>query len=399
MLSSQEVIALFDKYVIPNYRRYPVALVRGEGSYVWDAEGRRYLDLFPGWGCSLLGHCPPRVVEAVRRQVGELIHVPNTWYLEAQGRLAQALAERAFEGAQCFFCNSGAEAVEAALKLARAYGRAQGDGRCYRVITCENSFHGRTFGALSATGQPKYQAGFEPLVPGFSYVPYGDADAVEVALDEETAAVLVEPIQGEGGVRLPPVGYLRRLQELCRRRGVLLMLDEVQTGVGRTGYWFAFQREGIVPDAVTLAKGMAGGIACGCLIARREVAQLLRPGMHASTFGGNPVAATAALATLETIEQENLLENARRLEGFFRQRLAAFQQECDLIREVRICGAMIGIELTVDGTPVVEACWKRGVLVNCTSGNVIRLLPALNLTLEQAEEGCEVLCQAIQEAA
>ncbi len=394
MPGSDEIIALFDRYVIPNYRRYPVVLVRGEGSYVWDADGRRYLDLFPGWGCGLLGHCPPRVVEAVRRQVGELIHVPNTWYMEPQGRLAQALAERAFDGAQCFFCNSGAEAVEAALKLARAYGRSRGANR-YKIITCEQSFHGRTFGALTATGQPKYHQGFEPLVPGFRYVPYGDVDAVRAAIDDETAAVLVEPIQGEGGVRVPPDGYLRALRALCDETGVLLILDEVQTGLGRTGKWFAFQWEDVVPDAITLAKGLAGGVACGALIARSEVAAALQPGTHASTFGGNPIACAAALATIETIEEENLLDHVGRLADYFRSRLEALCEQCEVVKEVRIRGVMIGVELYVDGSPVVEECFRRRVLINCTAGTVIRLLPALNLSEEQAEEGCEVLCEAI----
>lgn len=394
MAATDEIIALFERFVIPNYRRYPVVLVRGEGSYVWDADGRRYLDLFPGWGCGLLGHCPPRVVSAVQEQVARLIHVPNTWYMEPQGRLAEALATRAFEGAQCFFCNSGAEAVEAALKLARAYGRSQGGNR-YKIITCENSFHGRTFGALSATGQPKYHQGFEPLVPGFHYVPYGDADAVRAAVDEETAAVLVEPIQGEGGVRVPPEGYLQQLRAICDEAGVLLILDEVQTGLGRTGKWFAFQWEDIVPDVVTLAKGMAGGVACGAVIARSDIAAALKPGMHASTFGGNPIASAAALATIETIEQENLLAHVQRLAELFRERLEPLSANSEVVKEVRVRGGMVGIELYVDGTPVVEECFRQGVLINCTAGTVLRLLPALNLTEEQAREGCDVLCEAI----
>ncbi len=397
MASSAEIIELFNRYVIPNYRRYPVALVRGEGSYVWDAEGNRYLDLFPGWGCNLLGHCPPRVVEAVQRQVAQLIHVPNTWYMEPQGRFAEALATRAFPDATCFFCNSGAEAVEAALKLARAYGRTRGNR--YKIISCEGSFHGRTFGALTATGQAKYHEGFEPLVPGFTYVPFGDTEAVRDAIDEETAAVLVEPIQGEGGVRIPPAGYLGELRQICDETGVLLILDEVQTGGGRTGAWFAFQHEDVAPDIVTLAKGIAGGIACGALLAKRTVAEALKPGMHASTFGGNPIACAAGIATVETIEAEGLLERARELEAFFRERFEALRQETELVIDVRIRGAMVGVELVVDGTTVVEECMRRGVLINCTAGNVVRLLPALNIGREQAEQGCEILCNVIRQLA
>lgn len=395
MPTSAEIIGLFDRYVIPNYRRYPVAIVKGQGSYVWDAEGNRYLDLFPGWGCNLLGHCPPEVVQAVQEQVAQLIHVPNTWYIEPQGRFAEALATRAFPDAVCFFCNSGAEAVEAALKLARAYGRQHGNR--YKFVSCEGSFHGRTFGALTATGQAKYHEGFEPLVPGFTYVPYGDAQAVADALDEETAAVIVEPIQGEGGVRIPPAGYLKELRTICDRAGVLLILDEVQTGTGRTGAWFAFQHEEVVPDMITLAKGLAGGIACGALVARRDVAEVLKPGMHASTFGGNPVACAAGLATVRAIEENNLLAHAARLGEFFRERFERLREETEVVLDVRVKGAMIGVELALDASPVVETCMQQRVLINCTAGNVVRLLPALNLSLEQAEEGCEVVCNAIRQ--
>ncbi|HEU5117410.1 MAG TPA: aminotransferase class III-fold pyridoxal phosphate-dependent enzyme, partial [Isosphaeraceae bacterium] len=296
--SSTETIAQFDRFVIPNYRRYPVCLVRGEGSEIWDAEGNRYLDFFPGWGCNLIGHCPPKVVEAVREQVGLLIHVPNTWYMEAQGAFAQALAERSF-GGQSFFCNSGAEANEAAIKLARAVGHPKGR---FKIITMEHGFHGRTFAALSATAQPKYHQGFEPIVPGFTYVPFDDLGAVEAVIDDQTAAVLVEPIQGEGGVNVPSEGYLPGLRCLCDERGILLMLDEVQTGLGRTGKWFGYQHSAIEPDVLTCAKALAGGVACGVMIARPEHAQALKPGMHASTFGGNPIACRAGLATIETIE-------------------------------------------------------------------------------------------------
>src|ERR1700730_6040203 len=300
MLSSAQTIELFRRYVVGNYTRFPVCLVRGEGSYVWDAEGNRYLDFFPGWGCDSLGHCPPRVVEAVRDQVGKLIHVPNTWYMEAQGQLAEALAERTGWGGQCFFCNSGTEANEAAIKLARLCGKP---GR-YKIVTTINSFHGRTLGALSATGQPKYHQGLEPLLAGFNYVPFGDLDAAAKLIDDETCAILVEPIQGEGGVNLPPDGYLEGLRSLADKHGLLLIFDEVQSGMGRTGRWFAHQHWPVQPDVMTLSKALAGGIACGALVARPEVAEKLKPGTHAATFGGNPVACRAALAMVETIVQE-----------------------------------------------------------------------------------------------
>ncbi len=389
-------MAQFERYVIPNYRRYPVCLVRGEGSRIWDAEGNLYLDFFPGWGCNLIGHCPPRVVEAVREQVGLLIHVPNTWYMEPQGAFAQALSERSF-GGQCFFCNSGAEANEAAIKLARAHGHASGR---YKIITMEHGFHGRTYAALSATAQPKYHAGFEPIVPGFEYVPYNDLEAVAAAMDDQTAAVLVEPIQGEGGVNVPSEGYLPGLRKLCDERSVLLMLDEVQTGLGRTGAWFAYQHSGIVPDVLTCAKALAGGVACGVMIARTEIAETLKPGMHASTFGGNPIACRAGLATIETIEEDGLLERGRAIGERFRGHFEAIRGERpDLIREIRIRGVMIGMELAVDASPVVAACLERRLLINATHGTVIRLLPALNLTDEQIDEGCAILGDVLRNLA
>lgn len=390
--SSAGVIAQFQKYVIGNYTRYPVCLTRGEGSLVWDAEGRRYLDFFPGWGCNLIGHCPPRVVEAVREQVGQLIHVPNTWYTKAQGELAKALSERTDFGGQCFFCNSGAEANEAAIKLARLHG--QPDKR-YKIITTLNSFHGRTMGALSATGQPKYHAGVEPLLAGFKYVPFGDLAAVEKAIDAETIAILVEPIQGEGGINVPPDDYLPGLRRLADERGLLLMFDEVQAGMGRTGKWYAHQHWHVRPDVVTLAKALAGGVAAGAMIARPAIAEKLKPGTHAATFGGNPIACRAALATIETIESEGLLERASWLEGQFRARFVALQSRTSLIREVRAKGSMIGVELSSSGVPVVQKCLERGLLVNCTHHTVIRLLPALNLPEDLLEEGCAILEDAI----
>ena len=298
--------------------------MRGEGSAVWDAEGNRYLDFFPGWGCNLLGHCPPRVVEAVREQVGQLIHVPNTWYTEAQGQLAQALSERTGWGGQCFFCNSGAEANEAAIKLARLNGKP---GR-YKIITMLNSFHGRTFGALSATGQPKYHQGLEPMVAGFSYAPFGDLDAVAKLIDAETCAILVEPIQGEGGDQ-PAAG---RLSRRAARAGRPAQADaDLRRGADRhgpDGPWFAYQHWNVQPDVVTLAKALAGGVACGGLIARPEFAEKLRPGTHAATFGGNPIACAAALATIETIEEDGLLARGVEIGERFRQRFEALRGRC-----------------------------------------------------------------------
>jgi acetylornithine/N-succinyldiaminopimelate aminotransferase len=391
-LSSAETVELFKKYVVPNYTRYPVNLVRGEGSHVWDSEGNRYLDFFPGWGCNLLGHCPQPLVEAVQEQVATLIHVPNTWHMELQGRWAQMLSERSF-GGQAFFCNSGAEANEAAIKLARLHTPKEK----YKIITFEGGFHGRTLAAVTATAQPKYHEGLGPLVAGFQYAPFGDLEAVRRLADDETCAVLVEPIQGEGGIRVAPDGFLEGLRELCDERGMLLMFDEVQAGFGRTGEWFAYQHFGVTPDVMTLAKALCGGIAGAAMLTTREIAPSLRPGMHAATFGGNPIAARAGIAAIEMIENEGLLENAQRIGELFRQRLESLQEKIGLIREVRVLGLMVGMELTVPGAPVVEACLKRKLLVNCTQGNVIRLLPAMNLGPEQVDEGCEILGQALEE--
>lgn len=387
-MKSAEIIEIFSRYVIGNYRRFPVCLVRGEGSFVWDAEGKRYLDFFPGWGCNLIGHAPPRVAQAVADQAGKLIHVPNTWYMEAQGLLAKALVERSGLEAQCFFCNSGTEANEAAIKIARLHGKPKGR---YKIITMFNSFHGRTFGALSATGQPKYHQGVEPMLPGFQYAPFGDLEAVAKLIDAETSAILVEPIQGEGGINLPPKGYLEGLRALCDQHGLMLIFDEVQTGMGRTGTWYAFQNFGVEPDAITLAKALAGGVACGGVLAKKQFAEKLVPGTHAATFGGNPIACRAALATIETIEADQLLARASHVAEAFRARFESLQKRSPLIQEIRIKGTMIGVELSIDGTPIVDECLKRMLLINCTHGNVLRLLPALNLPDDALQAGCDIL--------
>ena len=393
-MNSTATIELFKEHVIPNYGRYPVNLVRGEGSFIWDSEDNRYLDLFPGWGCNLLGHCPPKVVKAVQDQVAKLIHVPNTWHMDVQGQWAKEISDRSF-GGQAFFCNSGTEANEAAIKLARLHTPKER----YKIITFEGGFHGRTLGSLTATAQPKYHEGLGPLMAGFNYAPYGDLAAVEHLIDDETCAIMVEPIQGEGGVRIPPEGFLQGLRKLADDNGLVLVFDEVQTGCGRTGNWFAYQHFGVTPDVMTLAKAICSGIAGGAMVTTKEIAPSLRPGMHAATFGGNPIAAAAGVATLQAMEEDNLLSNAKQLEGFFRDRFEALKQECNIIEEVRVVGVMVGVELTVDGASVVQQCLDRKLLINCTQGRVIRLLPAMNLTMEQAEEGCSILEDVLKSVA
>ena len=390
-MSSEQTIELFDRYVIPNYGRFPVSLVRGEGSNVWDSEGNRYLDLFPGWGCNLLGHCPGPVVEAVREQVATLIHVPNTWYMEAQGQWAKMLSERSF-GGQAFFCNSGTEANEAAIKLVRLHTPKNR----YKIITFEGGFHGRTLGSTAATAQPKYHEGLGPLMAGFVYAPFGDLEAVAKLIDDETAAILVEPVQGEGGIRIPPEGFLAGLRRLADENELLLVFDEVQTGCGRTGDWFAYQHFGVTPDVMTLAKAVCGGIAGAALLTTAEIAPSLRPGMHAATFGGNPIAARAGIATIEMIEREGLLEKAQRISGIFKERFEELRGKCDIIREIRILGLMIGLDLTVEAAPMVKAAMERKLLVNCTQSTVLRLLPAMTLTEQEAHQGCDILGEVLQ---
>jgi predicted acetylornithine/succinylornithine family transaminase len=392
--SSQATIETFKRYVIPNYTRYPVCLVHGEGSYVWDAEGKKYLDLFPGWGCNILGYAPPRVVEAIQKQVTHLIHVPNTWYTEAQGKFAEALCSRSF--GQAFFCNSGAEAIEGAIKLARLWGSPQGK---HKIITFENSFHGRTYAAVTATAQPKYHEGIGPLVPGFRYAPHNNLSAVRELVDQETCAILIEPVQGEGGVNVPRDEFLGGLRKIADDNGFLLIFDEVQTCMGRTGSWFGYQQWNVLPDIFSMAKGVAGGVACGAFIARPEIAAFLKPGKHASTFGGNPLAMAAGLATIETIEKDKLLENVAIMSARFREHFTKLKSELKIVREVRVCGMMIGIDLTITGTPAVAKCMERGVLINCTHDTVIRLLPALNITARQVDEGAMVISDVLREMA
>jgi acetylornithine/N-succinyldiaminopimelate aminotransferase len=392
--ATQAVIDTFSRYVVPNYRRFPICLVRGEGSRVWDAEGLEYLDLFPGWGCNLLGHCPEPVVRAVQEQVARLIHVPNTWYIEPQGEWAKLLSERSF-GGQAFFCNSGTEANEAAIKLVRL----RTNGERYKIISFQGGFHGRTMGSVTATAQPKYHDGLGPMLAGFQYAPHGDLEAVEKLVDERTGGILVEPILGEGGVVPAPEGFLQGLRRICDERDLLLVFDEVQCGCGRTGQWFGYQHFGVVPDVMTLAKSLCAGVAGGAMLTTVDLAKHLRPGMHASTFGGNPLAAAAGIAAIRMIEEQGLLAHVERTAGIFRDRLGALRERCDAVRAVRVMGMMIGVELAFDGAAVVQACLDRRLLVNCTQGNVIRLLPAMNVTPAEVEDGCDRLADAILEIA
>ena len=391
-MDTKQIKELFDKYVVPNYTRNDVVIVKGEGSQAWDSDGKRYLDLFPGWGCNGLGHCHPRVVEAVREQAGKLIHVANNYYNELQGELACILSANSF-GGKFFFCNSGAEANEGAIKFARIFT----EPKRYKVITMHGSFHGRTLAAITATGQDKYHKGIGPLSPGFEHVPFNDIDAVAKAIDDETCAVLIEPIQGEGGVNVADETYVVGLRELCDGKNVLLIFDEVQTGCGRTGEFFAHKLYGVDPDIMTLAKALAGGLAMGAIGAKPEIADAIVPGLHASTFGGNPLACAAAIAAFKAIEEDGLLEHTKAMGKHLRSRLRELAAETELIKDVRGRGLMVGAELTVPGAPIVNTCMENGLLINCTHDTVIRFLPSMTVTAAELDEGLEIFAAALEQ--
>jgi predicted acetylornithine/succinylornithine family transaminase len=370
------------RVLLPTYYPPQLTLVRGEGCRVFDDAGKSYLDLIGGIAVNSLGHCHPAVVRAIREQCGTLMHVSNLYRHPLQVRLAEQLAEY-FPGGKAFFCNSGAEANEAAIKLARRFAHDRHGAERHVVVSALGSFHGRTFGALSATGQSKFHKGFEPLVPGFRHVPFNDLPALEAALTPDVCAVLLEPIQAESGVRVPAEGYLRAVAELCAHRGALLILDEVQTGLGRTGSFFACEADGILPDVITLAKSLGGGLSLGATLARGEAAEALQPGSHASTFGGNPVACAAAIAALDVVLGENLLDRVGELGEALVADLRALAAREPKITAVRGRGLLVAIDLTVPAKPVVAAAQERGYLVNAVQENALRLAPPFLVTREE----------------
>lgn len=377
-MTNDSIIKEAEKYLMPTYARFPVAMVRGEGWKLMDADGREYIDFVSGIAVCNLGHCPPVVVEAVRRQVGQLIHVSNLFHIPPQVELAKLICQNCF-GDKVFFCNSGAEANEAAVKLARKWAKDRGEPQRYRIITMENSFHGRTLATVAATGQKKFHKGFEPLPNMFDYVPFNDLEAAKNAVNSETCAIMVEPIQGEGGVVVPGDGYLAGLRELCDKEGILLIFDEVQVGIGRTGRLFAHQNYGVEPHMMTLAKALAGGIPIGALVARDDVAQSFSAGTHASTFGGNYIATSAGIAVMKALLESDILKNCREVGSYFSARLRELKQRYEFIKDVRGMGLIIGMELTIPCSDIVKDCMKRGYLVNCTSDKVLRFLPPLNI--------------------
>lgn len=382
----RKTIRLYYDNVVPCYTKTPLVLERGRGTRVWDAHGDEYLDFFPGWAVSGIGHCHRRVTEAIKRQAEQLMHVSNNYYHEQQGLLAETIIRHSFPG-KVFFCNSGAEANEAAFKLARKFGNPDRN----EIIAMEKSFHGRTLAAVTATGTAKYHQGFEPIVPGFKHVPFNDFAALEKAVTGKTVAIILEPIQGEGGIHVADQQYLHSIKRLCQDRKILLILDEVQTGMGRTGRMFCFKNYGIEPDVMTLAKSLGNGFPIGAMVVKKDYADILQPGMHASTFGGSPLASAAALATFEAIEKEKLINNAVITGSYLFKKLHELKKKHRIIREVRGMALMAGMELTIEGKNIYEECLKKKLLINCTQGNVLRIMPPLVVKEKEIDRAMQIL--------
>ena len=402
---TQTIIDRRKAYMSLNYGRYPIVMARGRDCELFDTEGKRYLDLFAGFGAGLLGHCHPDLVAAVERQARGVWHPGNLFHSEPQTQAAEAIAKHGF-GGRSFFCHSGADANEAAFKLARLYGKSRPgktdptQGGRYKIISTTQSFHGRSFGAMAATGQPAVSRGYEPLLPGFCQVAYDDLDAVRSALDDQTVAVIVEPIQGEGGINIPGDGYLPGLRQLCDERDLLLICDEVWTGCGRTGRYFAHQHWGIEPDIMTLAKGVGGGLPVGVMCARPDLAELndsvKRGGVaHATTLGGNCISMAASAAVFKVLERDGLVRSAAELGEGMLDRLQELAGRTERVSQVRGKGLFIGIEMAEECKPIVQACMERGVLINAARESVLRLAPPLVINPEQIDEGLSVIEEVI----
>lgn len=380
----KEMIQRAETVIAKTYKRFPIVIEGGRGCTLWDADGKEYTDFVAGIAVCNLGHAVPEIARALSRQADQLFHVSNLYYTVPQVELAEWLVSHSFAD-RVFFCNSGAEANEAAIKLARKYFNDRGETHRHRILALDQSFHGRTFATLSATGQEKIRKGFDPILNGFDFVPFNDAAALKNQISESTCAVMIEPIQGEGGVRCPSEGYLEGVKKACEETGTLLIFDEVQTGIGRTGRLFAYEHFDVAPDIMTLAKALGNGLPIGAMAAREDIAQAFQPGSHASTFGGTPVITAAALEVLRTIEREDLLSHCREVGRYFKDQLLALQKRHSLIAEVRGVGLMIGMTLTVEGMPVVEACMEKGFLINCTQEKVLRFVPPLIITKAEVD--------------
>lgn len=389
-MNTQEIIDMGQKYVMNTYGRLPMALVKGEGPYVWDAEGNKYLDFVAGLAVNSLGHCHPKVVEAVREQAGKLMHVSNLYWIEPQVKLAKLLVEKSALD-KVFFCNSGAEANEGAIKLARKYAKKYLGPEKYEIITMEKSFHGRTLAAITATAQPKYQKDLDPLPPGFKYVPFNDIQALEEVLTPNTCAVMMEPVQGEGGVNVADYEFMQKVSKLCDDKNLLLIFDEVQCGLGRTGKLFAYEYYGVEPDIMTLAKAIAGGVPMGALLAKEKVAGCFQPGDHASTFGGNPLASAAAYAAVSILADGSFLAEVAGKGLYFEEKLHYLKDKYPFITDVRGKGLILGLGITVEGKPIADSCQEKGLLINCAGSDVLRFIPPLTISTEHIDYATTVL--------
>ena len=383
-----------DKYIFSTYKRFPIVLLKGKGTKVWDQDGKEYLDFVTGLAVCSLGHCHPKVVEAIEAQAKTLIHVSNLFHIKPQIELARLLVENSFAD-KVFFCNSGAEANEGAIKLTRKYMRDKKEDR-FEIIAMHDSFHGRTLATITATGQDKFKEGFDPLLPGFKHVPFNDLDAVRKAVTDKTAGIMVEPIQGEGGVNCPADNYFKALRAFCDEKKLLLIFDEIQVGLGRTGKLFAYEHYGITPDIMTLAKSLAGGLPIGALLARDEIAKCFVPGTHASTFGGNPLVTAAGIAAFTALKDPALLENCCFVGAYFMGELNRLKKKHSVIRDVRGKGLIIGMELTIPGAEIVNKCLEQGVLINCVQNNVLRFLPPLIVTNDEVDRVVALLDEVLK---
>ena len=394
-MNEKEIMALADKNIMQTYKRFPIVIAKGLGQKVWDAGGKEYLDFVAGIAVCNLGHSHPGVIAAVAEQLEKLTHVSNLYYTEPQTQLANLLVENSFAD-KVFFCNSGAEANEAAIKLARKYAHENLSGKKFELITMKDSFHGRTMATITATGQEKFQFGFTPLLEGFTYVPFNDVSALEAAISEKTCGIMVEPIQGEGGVNIPDAQYLTKVRQICDRHGILLIIDEVQTGIGRTGKLFAYEHSQIKPDIMTLAKALGNGFPVGAMLATDKIARSFSPGNHASTFGGNPLAMAAANAAVEIILQENILDNCRNVGDYFLSQLKKLQQKHKIIKEVRGKGLMLAAVLSIEAGDIVNKCLQKGLLINSTGGKILRFVPPLIITNQDVNSDIHILDEAME---
>ncbi len=393
--TNDEIIKLTNKYVAQTYGRFPIVLTKGKGTKVWDRSGNQYIDFVAGLAVDNLGHCHPEIVKAIREQAGKLLHVSNLYHIEPQSLLAEELCRHSFAD-KFFFCNSGAEANEAAIKLARRVSFDKGHKNRGEIIAMKNSFHGRTLGSMAATGQKKIHHGFNPLPSGFKFVPFDDAEAARKAVGPKTCAILVEPIQGEGGVNISSKNYLKDLKKICSEKDLLLIFDEVQTGFGRTGNLFAYETFGVRPDVIVLAKALGGGVPIGAIGARNKVIKSFVPGTHAATFGGNPLSCAAALASLKVLTSQGFLEKAKETAAYFKSRLEELKDRHELITNVRSRGMMIAVTLNKPAAPVIMDCMKEGYLINCVQLNTLRFIPPLIVTKKEIDGLIKVLSQSLK---